>query len=911
MTGVSTSSAEQGYQEYIGRFASSPRPEGEIIITQDQLDAGKSTGTSLVSDGIMTAEESGAVFGFDVMTAGLYQMQISYTTIPGKGASIERRILLDGHVPYSELESVSLRRTFADAETDNTYDKRHNQKRPAQSEVFGPYEQFVSDNRGYIDEPLQLYLEEGRHEIAFLSIREPVILRSVIFCRAGTAPAYQDVYNDYIAKGYEPAEGGHSLILEAEKSASKSGSTLYPLNDRTSSLTSPASDTKIVLNTIGGINWRYPHQEISWTASVPVTGLYEIGIRFKQNYTDGQNSVRTLYINGEVPFQEARNIIFVYSNDWQLKVIGEESPYLFYFEKNKKYTLTFENTLGGISGILDRSAAVVSDLNEIYRLLKVVIGNIPDPNRDYNIDEVLPEAIDMLGVQKVNLEELATEIETLTDGKGNGYAAYQRLFIQIGSFLADTDTIPTRMNSFSTNISSLADYIYNASEQPLLLDYFIVQPPDRGYPRAKDNLLERISYEFSSFLSSFFADYNLISSGEMYPSTIDLWITTGRDQAETVKLLIDNRFSDEYRTGVNVRLVAADVILPAVAAGKGPDVAVGQEKSLPVKFGLRNALIDLSQFEDLAEVLESFESSAYASFRLDQGLYALPDSQNFLMMYVREDVMNQLGLAVPETWDQLYSTLFDLHQNNLDIGLPNITEDNLEIFYALLFQHGGTLFNEDLSRTRLDEEKAIYAFTEWSRLYTKYKITEQMNHLTRFRTGEAPLVIANLSFYNLLSLSASEIKGLWRIMPIPGVAQPDGSIDRSIGSLSTGAVIFRNSKNVGASWDFLKWWVSYETQLDYTREMENLQGVSGRIMLANKAAFEGMSWPVKDLKTIRAQRENIEDVYEIAGSYVLDRYICTALRYTIEKNADPREILLDWNKKINTENEIRRREFGY
>ncbi len=49
---------------------------------------------------------------------------------------------------------------------------------------------------------------------------------------------------------------------------------------------------------------------------------------------------------------------------------------------------------------------------------------------------------------------------------------------------------------------------------------------------------------------------------------------------------------------------------------------------------------------------------------------------------------------------------------------------------------------------------------------------------------------------------------------------------------------------------------------------------------------------------------------EIAGSYVFDRYLCTAVRYTIEKNADPREILLEWNKKINVENQIRRKEFG-
>ena len=61
---------------------------------------------------------------------------------------------------------------------------------------------------------------------------------------------------------------------------------------------------------------------------------------------------------------------------------------------------------------------------------------------------------------------------------------------------------------------------------------------------------------------------------------------------------------------------------------------------------------------------------------------------------------------------------------------------------------------------------------------------------------------------------------------------------------------------------------------------------------------------------MREQRAFIQGVPEIAGSYVVDRYLCTGIRYAIKNGGSAREILLDWNKKINVENQIRRKEFG-
>ncbi|MDD6236595.1 MAG: extracellular solute-binding protein, partial [Clostridiales bacterium] len=617
----------------------------------------------------------------------------------------------------------------------------------------------------------------------------------------------------------------------------------------------------------------------------------------------------------ELPFAEAENISFGFSYDWQIKVIGEEEPYLFYFEAGREYTLKLENTLGVYADILRETQNCVLALNEVYRQVKMVVGASADNNRDYAIDKQLPQCMETLREQYNTLQSLAAETEQVSGEKGNGYGAYQRLFVQIEDFLEDPDKLPKQLDFFSNNISSLADYTLSASEQPLLLDYIMVATPEQEIPRVQDSFWQKLVFECRSFLASFVTDYNMVGDASETNSSLDLWLSSGRDQAEVVKQLIDNGFTKEYGTTVNVRLVTADMILPAAAAGRGPDVAVAQEKALPVRYGLRNALLDLAQFPDVDEVLKRFHSSAYAPFFVEDKLYALPDTQNFLMMYVRTDILADLGMKIPNTWQDLYHCLYTLQQHNLGIGFPNIdftsvSDNNIEMFYLLLFQHGGTLFTEDLSRTRLDEAEAVSAFTEWSELYTKYKVTQQMNHLTRFRTGEAPIVLFNMSFYNTLSLYAPEIKGLWKLCAVPGTLREDGTIDRSIGSTPTGAVAFATTKSPEECWKFLKWWTSAETQTGYASGMENALGASGRVLTANLEAFDNLAWPVDDRKTIAEQRSYIRDIPEIAGSYVFDRYLCTAVRYTIEKNADPREILLEWNKKINVENQIRRKEFG-
>ena len=345
-------------------------------------------------------------------------------------------------------------------------------------------------------------------------------------------------------------------------------------------------------------------------------------------------------------------------------------------------------------------------------------------------------------------------------------------------------------------------------------------------------------------------------------------------------------------------------------------MALFQDQTTPVQYAFRHALYDLSRFDDLDEVLARFSDSAVEPFRIGESVYALPEQQTFDMMFCRTDILEELGLSAPDTWKDLYLLLPELQKNNMDVGLPSPFQNAAggsvlnTAFLSLLYQNGGEVYNEARSRCVLDSDVGVRSFLTWTELYSRYKIPQKMDMLTRFRTGEAPIVITTYTFYNQLTISAPEISGLWEMMGIPATKRADGTLDRSVGGTVSGCVMFENARDKDATWELMKWWTDTEAQVLYGREMEALQGPSGRWPTANRQAMQQLPWSVADTRTLLAQWENAKPNPEVAGGYYTGRNVDNAIRLVINGGEDAKETLLDYVKEINDEITLRRKEFG-
>ena len=388
---------------------------------------------------------------------------------------------------------------------------------------------------------------------------------------------------------------------------------------------------------------------------------------------------------------------------------------------------------------------------------------------------------------------------------------------------------------------------------------------------------------------------------------VTVWISTGRDQMQTLKSIINDTFVPTYGIPVDLKLVTQGTLLSATIAGIGPDVALGVAMTDPVNYALRGAVEDLRQFEGFNEVYGWFNPELFVPYRLNGGYYALPETQGFPVMFYRTDILSELGVSIPETWEDVIALISVLSKQSMEFGLSNTIDVNT--FYMLLMQSGGQVYTEDETATALDSNASVAAFKKWVNFYVNYKVSREVDLLNRFRVGEIPIGISDFSLYNSLQVSAPEIKGLWSFTTVPGTRQEDGSIDCSTVLTSTASVLMSGSENPEGAWTFLRWWVSADAQTRFGTEMESVLGESARYPTANMEAFSRLPWSKTELAALQAQQATAKGIAQVPGSYYLSRHLTNAIRRVVLHDADAKDTLLDYVYVINKEIANKRKEF--
>jgi ABC-type glycerol-3-phosphate transport system substrate-binding protein len=411
-------------------------------------------------------------------------------------------------------------------------------------------------------------------------------------------------------------------------------------------------------------------------------------------------------------------------------------------------------------------------------------------------------------------------------------------------------------------------------------------------------------------------DYNNL--GNVYrkgADVVNVWMLAGRDQSTILKSMIDDTFTPQTKIKVNVKLVAPDAVMPAVIAGIGPDAALTVPQIDPVNYAVRHAAVDVSKLPGYEELTREFSPSVLVPLGYAGGIYGLPETQYFHVMFYRKDVFAELNIDVPETWDELISILPVIQKNNMNVGIPSVAttvQANIDFsnFLAHLYQRKGRLYNENGSRTLLDGETAIEAFDVYTKFFTHYKTPAVYDFVNRFRTGEMPLAFADYTNFNTLEVFAPELRGLWGFAHMPGLRKADGSIDRSVPTGTLASMIFSNAKRPDLAWEFLKWWVSADTQLRFGRELESVMGAAARYPTANYDAFLRLSWGSEQMAVLKEQRSWTVGTPEVPGGYYVSRHITNAVRRILNEGEDTRETLLDYSITINDELLKKRKEFG-
>lgn len=911
----------RSYEEYLSKYDQDSRKiEKEIVINyNDLMDADQYEilqnydGRKGIS--VISPEEGTMKWEFDVEQAGLYNIELEYYTYKGKGMNIERELRINGDVPFRSAQYLSFTRVWQNVE-DIKEDSNGNEIKPFQVEIPTWQSEYFTDFLGYEKEPFQFYFKKGKNTIELASVQDSMLIRSLTLKQSKEVPTYSEILKEYEKKNYQKVELGEVIKIQAEHARYKSDPMLYPTYDRSSVATEPSHPTKIRLNTIGGESWKSVGQWLSWEVEVPESGLYEVGMKHWQNTKSGTYVARTLKVDGEIPFKEVDGIRYNYNTKWQVDELGDENPYLFYLEKGK-HEITLEVSLGDLAGIIQIVESNLRTLNEAYREMLMIIGSTPDVFRDYNLEKRTPVAIEKIAEAEKSLKRVTAELTKQSAGKGVSSATLEALIRQLERMTKDPRKIPENWSSFETNLSSLGAWILDMQEGALQLDYLYLKSSNLGTPKSTAGFFKNTAYSTKSFIGSFTEDYSSVGSNKK--ESITVWVGN-RDHGNILDALIKNHFIPDTGINVNVRIVNGATLLPATLAGQGPDVALGVGITDPVNYAIRNAIVDVSKFDDYKEVESRFAPSAVVPYQFDRGVYALPETQTFPMMFYRKDIFDDLGLEKPETWTDIYEIMPIIQKSHMNIGVPvnGVTgaggvagiEATLSSYAMFLYQNDGELYTENGEITALDSPEAIHAFQEWTSLYADYSIPVLYDFANRFRSGEMPIGIADYSTYNYLSVFAPELKGLWEMVPVPGTIKPDGSIDRSVASSGSATIMIKSSTKQEQAWEFMKWWTSAEIQASFGKELESFIGVAARYATANQDAVEMLGWSSAVYRNLNTQWDWVKGNPEVPGSYFTPRHIENAFRKVYNNLEDPRETMLDYTQIMDREITNKRKEFG-
>lgn len=937
------------YEEYLEQHDAS-QPAREIIVEAAEPvryeENGKDT-ADILSDyegkagaSLLTGEEALAEWEFHVSESGWYDLYVDYYPCKGKSSEIQRAFFIDGKLPFDELSLISFSRIWRNdlhrdvsRETDENgvkiirwrRDNQGNDLKPSPEEAPEWVTTALHDSNGYITDNLSFYLEAGDHTLTMLSLKEPMLIRRLVFKNQSPVP-------DYAPPASEASASGITIRIEAETAHKTSSQMLYPVQDQSSPAVYPASARYLMNNTIGGNAWKNAGQWIEWEFEVPAEGDYCLSFHDKQNFVRGIDIYRKITIDGSVPFTAFNALAFPYGQSWRLETASDQNgqPYLIHLTAGV-HRLRMEVVLGNMASIISQIQQCVLQLNGIYRQVLYITGVSPDPYRDYQIERSLPGLkADLVNVQE-DLQKALTRLEATAGHSSDKLTVLKTMNDQLTELIRDQERFTEVLSSYKTNVRACGNWITQVLGQPLQLDRIYLHTADVTPKLESTGLSDGISFEAQRLVNSFVIDYNQVgnvadSSGDT--PVITLWIGTGRDQANVIKSLIDENFTPNTSIGVNVQLVDMNTLLRATLSGQGPDVAIqvanttgiagavmNTGNDTPVNYGLRNAVLDLTRFEDFQEVSSRFAESALVPFSFNGATYALPDTQTFPMMFYRKDILKEIELEVPKTWDEVKVAMSVLNKNQMEFGmLPGE-----QTFAMLLYQAGGEYYTPNGDASALDSDIGINVFRRYCEFYTDYKLDRATSVEERFRTGECPIIISDYTTYNNLQVSAPDIKGLWDFTCVPGTPQADGTLDTTTGCSGLADIIMSATKEPEACWTFLKWWTSAETQTLYGREMESLMGSSARVATANLEALANLSWPVRDYRALSSQFSHVKGIPQVPGGYYSWRNVNNAFYAVTTDSASKgrnetgntaREELMDRIYYINAEITYKRTEFG-
>jgi len=905
-TNVSSNYSSQLYnsEDIVFSIQSIVSESGKQFLTEDNYEYGDKVASVKAGD-VIDLE-------ITVPETAQYVMNFDYLSYDSSILPVKLGMKVDGEYPFYETRSMTFETTWTSGEVE--------EDRYGNEIVSLPNKSIVWETKPVMDasyryaDPLLVEMTEGAHQIE-LNVQEgTVLLGNITLSGKDEVPAYQ---------GSNVASGDALIMIEGEDFFERNDSSIHAVGEYDSSL-SPLSVTSTVLNVVDEDSFNEAGQTITYQFNVDKEGYYYIGMNYRQSEKNDFPVFVDYRIDGEIPNEAFASYPVAATNKFKkMSLVDENQNKLSVYLTPGEHTISLTISAQNLRYALEAVDEIMSGISDLSLEVTKVAGTNTDKYRDLKITRYIPDVQQRLQGWVDQLYDLAEQAEVYVDEDNpEDVAAFSYLLIAANQLqtLADEPNelvyrvaeLSTSVNSINTQIANFVDLI---NKNDLAIDRIYIYQEDAKLPK-KLGLVSSVSVSISRFINSFFGQSYSASNTD--DSHIQVWVNRPRTYVEILQKMIDEEFTRE--TGIQVDLsimTDAQKLILSNASGDTPDIATGINYSIPYDLAIRGALVDLTQFDNYDEVFGRYSEGLLVPSIVGEGLYSLPETMNFYVMFYRTDILEKLGLSAPNTMEELIAMLPDLQMRGLNVCYPTAPMLAMRNFHGttpLIYQNGGALYGYTADQITIDSEETVEGFTELTELFTLYDLPVDVpNFYQHFRNGDLPIGIADFNSYNLILNAAPEIANSWSIALIPGVEdETTGEIYRYMAGGAESTVMFTSdSEREAKAWEFMEWWSRAEVQAEFGQKLQILYGDEYIWPTANLDAFAMLPYPTKDKDIIMEQAQYILEAPRLPGSYMMERELSNAYNDVVVNGETVRSRIDEAAKSVSRETDRKLEEFGY
>lgn len=851
----------------------------------------------------------------DVPETALYWINFDYLSNDDSILPIELSFKVDGEYPFYEARNLKFETTWI---TDGKADiDRYGNEIVTMPEKDKRWEsKYLMDASYRYTEPLLVYLTEGSHNFEITMGEGTVLLGNISLVAPTEIPEYE-VPKD--------APGENLIEIEAEDFYERNDSSIHAAGEYDSKI-SPTSAKEKVLNILDGDSFKTAGQTISYQFNVTAPGYYYIGMNYRQGDKNDFPVYLDVKIDGELPNEAFRSYPVASTKNYKTSTFTDEhGRNLSVYLEAGVHTISFTISAEELRFALEAVDEIMNAVNDLSLEVTKVAGNNKDKYRDLKLTRYIPDVEHRLysWVDQLNdLLEKAADLPGVDAENGSEVAAFAYLGIaakQLQTLAEEPDELIYRVDELSNSSNSIntqiANFVDIINDNILSIDRIYLYQEEAELPDGL-GFFQSIWLAVKRFFFSFF--------GQSYSATnvnkehIQVWVNRPRQYVEIMQKMIDEQFTPATGIEVDLSLMTdANKLVLSNASGDTPDIATGLNYALPFELGTRGALVDLTKFDNYKEVFGRYSEGMLVPSVIGDGLFSLPETMNFYVMFYRTDVLEKIGLEIPETMDELIALLPDLQMRGLNVcyqTAPMAAMRNYHGTTPLIFQNGGRLYGRTAQDLLLDSEECVEGLTQLTELFTLYDLPVDVpNFYQHFRNGDLPIGFADFNSYNLILNAAPEIANSWGVALVPGIKDKEtGEINRYMAGGAESTIMFKSDdEREQKAWQFMDWWSSARVQAEFGQMLQIMYGDEYIWPTANLEAFAMLPFPTADKEVVLEQATYILEAPRLLGGYMLEREMSNIFNNVVVDGENLRSRIDDAVKIVNRETSRKLEEFGY